>query len=75
MTDFEIASALHRIEQYSTWLISDAETMRRNVRLLSNRPAFETKANATMQLAKTRLEAALKDVDTALSEYSETVTA
>lgn len=75
MIDAEIAATLDRIERYSTWLTSDAETVRRNVRVLRSRPGFETKANAAMQLAKTRLESALNDVDAALSEYSETVTA
>ena len=75
MTDSEVSATLGRIEQYSSWLTNDAETVRRNVRALSARPDYETKANAAMQLAKTRLEAALKDIDGALENYAETATA
>lgn len=75
MSNDEVAATLDRIEHYSTWLTNDAETVRRNVRMLGRRPNFETKANAAMQLAKTRLEAALKDVDAALESYGETATA
>lgn len=75
MNASEIASTLERVERYSTWIISDAETVRRNVRMLGKRPGYETKANAAMQLAKTRLEAAMKDLDAALASYHETATA
>jgi hypothetical protein len=75
MPDLDPSPVLGRIEQYSSWLTNDAETIRRNVRALGKRPGFETKANAAMQLAKTRLVAALKDIDGALEEYAATATA
>ncbi len=69
MTD-ETSAMLERIERYSTWLVSDAETVQRVVSSLRYRPDFESKANAQMQLAKARMESALRVIDDALAGYA-----
>lgn len=71
MTDDELSQTLGRIEQYSSWLVSDAETVKRNVRALKYQPGFETKAAATLQLAKDRLESAMAEVKHALTGFAE----
>lgn len=71
MESDELSATLGRIERYSAWLVSDAETVKRNVRALKYQPGFETKAKATLQLAKERLESAMREVDHALTGFSE----
>jgi hypothetical protein len=69
--DFELSQTLERVERYSSWLVSDAETVKRNVRALKYQPGFETKAAATLQLAKERLESAMREVNHALTGFAE----
>lgn len=69
--DIEVSQTLARIEQYSGWLVSDAETVKRNIRALKYQPGFETRAAATLQLAKERLESAMREVNDALTGFSE----
>jgi hypothetical protein len=69
MTEQEISSTLARIEQYSTWMVSDAETVQRAVALLRYCPGFETRAVAQMHLAKARLESALRTMTAAIDRY------
>lgn len=71
MTNDEISQTLARIEQYSSWLVSDAETVKRNVRALKYQPGFETRAAATLQLAKERLDSAITEVNHALTGFAE----
>jgi hypothetical protein len=71
MAPDELSATLGRIEQYSAWLVSDAETVKRNVRALKYQPGFETRAAATLQLAKERLESGLREVNDALGGFAE----
>lgn len=71
MNPDEISAILDRIERYSAWLVSDAETVKRNVRALKYQPGFETRAAATLQLAKDRLDSAMAEVNHALSGFAE----
>lgn len=71
MDETELSATLERIERYSSWLVCDAETVKRNVRALKYQPGFETKAAATLQLAKERLESAMSEVNHALTGFAE----
>jgi hypothetical protein len=71
MDDSELSATLERIERHSSWLVSDAETVKRNVRALKYQPGFETRAAATLQLAKERLESAMREVNHALTGFAE----
>jgi hypothetical protein len=70
LPDQEIAPAMERIEQYSGWLVSDAETVQRTVRSLKYQHGFDTQAEATLHLAKDRLESAMREVNNALTDFA-----
>lgn len=70
MSDDQASAYLERIERYSSWMISDAETVQRNVRTVAAIPDFQTKAEVALNAAKHRLESALSDINKAIEELA-----
>jgi hypothetical protein len=66
----EAAAYLERIERYSSWMVSDAETVLRNVRTVAAVPDFQTNANVTMKAAKARLEESLASINEAIEAFA-----
>ncbi len=66
----EVSPRLERIEIYSTWLRDDADGVVYNVRTLPRQPEFETRAEACLREARSRLKTALDQVDLAIEDYA-----